>query len=329
MKKILRFLLILIVILLVGYLILCATAPAEMVAEKSTTINAPKEIVWNQVVNLKNWDNWSPWKESDSTVTTITTEPDGQVGTKYSYDSKKSGSGSMTITGIEGSTMNYDMHFVEPFEADAKGWVKLEDDNGATKVTHHYAGPTVFWMRGMVTLFGKKMLEMSFARGLEMLKEYTESGKAGAPAPAVTEATFPATTFATIRKTIAFAEMDSFFAKAYADLGAAAGSMITGNAHSITYKWDEANGQADVAAAFPVSGPVKGMAMVSIPETKGYMLKYVGPYSGLYGAHMTISQKLAEQKFPFGVAIEEYEKMAPDEPDTNKYVTNIYYLPGQ
>jgi len=325
MKKVLRFIGILILILFVGYLILCVTSPAELNIERSTTINAPKAVVWNQMVNLKNYENWSPWLEQDSTIKSVITGPDGQPGNKSEWTSTNSGSGNMTITSVDGYTMYYDLVFITPFEGEAKCWYKVEGKDGAVTATTAYTQQSGFWGRGMNALFTKKMLEASFDRGLELLKEYCESGKAEVPYN-IQENTFPATSFATVRKVLKFEEMDGFFGPAYGQLGAAAGSTITGNAAAIYYKWDEEHGETDCAAAFPVSGPVKGMEMVDVPESKAYTLQYTGPYSGLYGAHMAINEYIQAKGVNDVMVIEEYISMPPEQTDSNKYVTNIHYL---
>lgn len=329
MKKVLRFLLILIVILFVGYLILCIATPATMTVVRSTTINAPKNVVWNQMVDLENQQNWSPWKEMDPSIKTTITGPAGQVGQKSEWTSNDN-VGDMTISAVEGDSMRYDLHFVKPFAGEAVGWVTVSGEDGAVVATNGYSGESSFWMRGMSALFGKRMMEKMLDRGLELLKEYVESGKAEVPAPAyvIEEYTFPATTFATIRKTVKFNEMDSFFGPSYQAIAAAAGSQIKGNSHTITYKWDEANGEADVAAAFPVSGPVKGMAMVDVPESKGYKLVLTGGYSmnNFMNAHMAIGKHAAENGLTEPLAIEEYIVTPEQEPDSNKWVTHIYYL---
>lgn len=328
--KVLRFIVILIVILLVGYLILCATAPSEMQVERTTTINAPKAAVWEQVVNLNNWDNWSPWKEQDTATVTTVTGPERQPGQQYEYQSKKMGAGKMTIAAVEGDVMKYDMHFIKPFESKAGGWLKVEGNDGAVKVTHYFKSPTSFMMRGMAKLMGGgKMMNEMFDRGLELLKIYTESGKGQVPAGAgydIKEATFPATTFATLRKVVKFAEMDSFFAKSFAQLQASAATNIKGNAHVLAYKYDEAAGEMDIAVAFPVSAPVKGATMVSIPESKGYMVIVNGPYSGLMPAHMAMTEYAMANGMNEPMAIEEYVAMPPQVTDSTKFVTNIYYI---
>lgn len=328
MKKVLRFLLILIVILLVGYLILCAVSPAEVDIKRSTTINAPKEMVWNQISNLKYNDDWSPWKKMDSTINTVVSGPEGQPGQKAEWTSKHSGSGNMTITEVDGYTMKYDLVFIEPMPGTAKCWVSVEGEDGNVTATQAYKAESGFFMRGANALFGKPFMESQFDIGLQMLKENCESGKAEMPSPKfdIQSTTFAANSFATIRKTIAISDIDKFFGESAAELGNAAGSQATGPIHAIMYKWDEENNQADMAVALPVSGAVKGMTMVSIPASTGYVLKFKGAYSGMYSAHMAIGTHAAQNGITDPLVIEEYVAMAPQVTDSNQFVTNIYYL---
>lgn len=326
MKKALRFLLILIVILFVGYLILCATSPATMTVERSTVINAPKAMVWNQMVNLKNWDNWSPWKSKDSTMVSTNTGPDGQPGDKNAWTSQNSGSGNMTIASVEGDKMMYDMHFLEPYDSKASGWVSVEEAEDGTKATWGFSTENPFMMRGFSSLFMKGMLEDDFTLGMKLLKEYIESGNAEMPGPVVMESTFSARKLATVRKTIPMSEMDAFFHEQMGALAEAAGDKINGNAHGIYYTWDEENGETDMAVGFAVSDDIAGKTMVDIPETKAVMVKHIGGYSSSYSAHMALGKYVMDNDLEYNMVIEEYVVGPGSEADTNKYVTNIYYL---
>lgn len=329
MKKVLRFLLILIVILAVGYLVLCIATPAEMNIVKSTTIDAPKNVVWNQMVNLENQTNWSPWEEMDPGIKTTTTGPAGQVGQKSEWTSENSGSGEMVISRVEDDSMWYDLTFHKP-KGTATGWVAVEEVEGGTKATNGYSGTSDFLMRGMNALFIKRFMENQIERGLELLKEYAESGKAEAPAPAyvIEDYTFPATKFATVRKTIKMNEMDSFIHQSDRVIKAAAGSQIKGNKYIIAYTWDEAKGETDIAMAYPVNGPVKGLSLLDIPESKGYKLVLTGAYTmeNFQNAHGAIGKHAGENGLTDLLMMEEYITGPDQETDSNKWVTHIYYL---
>lgn len=329
MKKVLRFLLILIVILFVGYVVLCIATPAEMDIVKSTTIKGSKDVVWNQMVNLENQTNWSPWEEMDPSIKSTITGAPGQVGQKSSWTSKNSGDGEMVISRVEGDSMWYDLDFKG--QGKAYGWVAVEEVEGGVKASNGFRSePASFWKRGMIALIGKRFMEMQLARGLEMLKEHVESGKAEVPAPAyvIEEYTFPATSFATIRKTIKMNEMDSFMHQSDREIKAAAGSQIKGNKHIIAYTWDEAKGETDIAMAYPVNGPVKGLSMLDIPESKGYKLVLIGAYTmeNFQNAHGAIGKHAGDNGLTDPLMMEEYIIGPEQEADSNKWVTNIYYL---
>lgn len=326
MKKVLRFLAILIIILFVGYLILCATSESKVEVQSSTNINASESLVWTQMSHFKYWDHWSPWKEADSTVKSVISGPSGQPGNMSEWTSEKSGSGNMKIESVEGHKMNYSMNFLTPFESTATGWVMTEPgEGGTTKASWGFQTEVGFMQRGFFALVMKKQLQSDFNRGMELLKEHCESGNAKIEYD-INEVTFPATTVATIRKTIPMSEMMSFYETSRTALMEAAGDMKTGNPMGIYYSWEEDKGQTDMAVALPVSGPVKGMEMVDLPESKAYTIKMNGGYGQSYDAHMQLYGKMAKDQKEAAWTIEEYEAGPHNEADTSKYITNIYYL---
>ncbi len=330
MKKFLRFIGILLLILVVGFLILCATGEKEVNIERSVTVNGSKTAVWNQMVKFDNWTNWSPWKAMDSTMTYTVEGVDGQVGSVYTWTGEESGKGSITNNNVDGHFMSYDMHFMEPFDATADGYVKVEGEDGNVTATWGYhTVQDKFFMRGMSSLMGmRKMLESSFDEGLGYLKDYVESGKAS-PFN-VQQVTFPATTYATIRKTVKFADMESYFQQAYGAIYKAAGDRVITDKPSaaVYYEWDEENGQTDVAAAFPVTAgdDIKGVDMVNQTEATAFMIMHVGGYSALYAAHMALGEHLGKSGKELDKVIEEYVVSPHSEQDSTKWVTKVYWL---
>ncbi len=67
LKKIKYFFLLILVIGVAvgGYLI---SLDSEFKVVRSRQINAPANLVFNQIANLKNWDKWAPWKDKDSLI---------------------------------------------------------------------------------------------------------------------------------------------------------------------------------------------------------------------------------------------------------------------
>lgn len=325
MKQVLRFILILIIILLVGYLILCATSPKEVEVKRSTIINAPENVVWSQMVDFNYWDTWSPWKEADSTVNSVITGPAGEPGNKSEWTSEHSGSGRMTINNVEGYTMNYDMHFIEPFESDATGTVSVEATDSGTLASWSFRTEPSFISRGFFNLVMKKKLEADFERGMELLKERIESGKATMTYK-VEESTFPATTYATVRQTVSMDSLMSAFTINKEKLDAVVEDKVNGNFSGIFYDWNPETNMTDFAVAYPVNEKVDGAEIIEIPESNCYMIKYTGDYSLSEKMHMQLEEHAQKAGKEITYKIEEYEQGPFNQPDANKYVTTIYYL---
>lgn len=334
MKKVLRFLGILVLILIVGFLVLCLVTPAEFTMERSTTINAPKAVVWEQMVKFSNWTNWSPWEEQDSTMKWDVSGTDGEVGSVYHWvgNDNVSGEGKITNTGVTDGKMTYAMHFMKPFDGKSDGFVQVEEKDGKVVATWHFHETMGFVWRGMGALMGMKgMMQKSFDRGLELLKNYSEAhanDAVGGGSFKIEETQFAAHTYAGVRKMIKWSEMMDFYSATYADMGKKLGDRIVGPASDIVYKWDEANQQADMHVGFPVADnkPVDGGTIVEVAASPAYMIKYIGGYSGSSNAHMALGEHVGKSGKKMGLVIEEYIKGPGDTKDSNQYVTNIYYL---
>jgi len=335
MKKVLRFIGVLLLVLVAGFLILCITAPKETVVEKNIVINAPKEIAWEQMVNFGNWSHWSPWQEKDSTIVVTLSGQQGLPGSSYSWTSKNSGTGTVTSTKLEGTKMSFDMVFKEPWESKADGYVMVEPAGTQTKATWAFHAANTFLSGGIMKLMG--MMGMSvgndFERGLQLLKEYSEKHAADAPASNFNIETiqFPAHNYACIKTTLTINDMQAmhqFFGEAYAALGKAAGQRITGPASALYYTWDEKTGKTDMAAAFPVSGnePVADAVMQAVAASKAYQVSYQGGYEGSGKAHEALTRHIAANGEKQQLVIEEYLRGPGEEKDSTKWLTNIIYL---
>lgn len=336
MKKVLRFIGILLLIIVAGVLILGLVAPKEMKTERTVMINAPKSVVANQMFQYKHFSNWSPWASLDSNMKTEVIGQEGVVGTKYVWEGNKDvGKGEMVTKAIRDGEMDVDIHFKEPWESNAAAVWKVEDaGNGKSKATWGFTTKLSYPMNGIMMLMGmRKMLEKDFDKGLDNLKTYAETHAHDTAVIGnwnIQDVQFPGHTYATIRKVmpIDMEAMNKFFSESYSQLGQAAGNRINGPASGIFYSWDEEHQQTDMAAGFPVSGtePVHGATMATVDPSKAYMIVYTGGYSGSGEAHMALSNHMKDNNQEMGLVIEEYIKGPGEENDSTKWVTNIYYL---
>jgi effector-binding domain-containing protein len=334
MKKFLRFVVILILVVVAGVLILAAIEPTDVTVTRNTFINAPKNVVFAQISSFRNWTHWSPWYKMDSGNMKMTyTGPDGQPGGGYSWEgSKKTGSGEMKCNSINGTTMNFDVHFIKPFDGHAAGIFKVEDgDKGMTKVTWSLTMHQSFPLNAMNAFFNSdKYVGADFERGLADMKAYVEANATAMPAgAAITETNYPGHLFAGVRKTIPMNEIGNFFMTNMSNLGKELGNRITGPGAGIYYVWDTAHHTTDCAAVFPVadsSKPVAGATYINVAASKAIMAVHTGGYSSVGAEHMALMKYAAEKGKKPTLVIEEYVKGAYQEKDSTKWITNIYYL---
>ena len=82
--------------------------------ERTTTINAPADEVYAQIVDFHNWRNWSPWDGLDPNMQRSYSGADSGVGAGYSWSgNRKAGAGSMEIIDtVEPSSVQIALEFL-------------------------------------------------------------------------------------------------------------------------------------------------------------------------------------------------------------------------
>jgi|SRR5579871_115104 len=178
MTKFFKWALIVVAILVAVFVVGGMIIPAKWQVSESITMSSPKEVVYQQIANLPNWQNWSPWtKEKDSTQVYTYEGPESGVGAKWLWTSEKMGQGYLEIkkadpeAGIgyelfidmnnSRSTINGAMNFAAEGDALKVSWTD-EGDSGNNLVKRWFS------------LFIKGMVAGEMRSGLEKLKAITE-----------------------------------------------------------------------------------------------------------------------------------------------------------
>jgi len=329
MKRFLKIIGIILLLIIILFLTLALVQPKDVKIERSTVINAPVAAVREQIYKFKNWPNWSPWVAKEPNVQLTYSGTDGETGSAYHWVGKKTGEGEMTNKGIAGDIMSFDLRFIKPWKGHSEGSFRLEDaGSGKTKVT---------WIMNLHASFPKnafnfmsdKMIGDDFDKGLDKMKQYVESHPFDPTASVKVETvSFEPHTYAQIRKVMSWDAMNAFMKDKYPAIQAAAGPRISGVPAAIYYTWNEQEHTTDVGVVVPVKGkePVKGTEIIEVPQSSGYKVTYTGGYSGMMPVHKALGAKVdAAGKKP-SMVLEEYVKGPFNEPDSNKWVTNVYYL---
>ena len=165
---------------LLGLIVLiCIVAifvPKTFSYEKSIEVNAPIDRVWVNTSTLAALDKWSPWNDHEPTMKKEWSGVDGTVGAKQSWEGKIVGSGSQTISKIVKPTLfETNLDFLKPQESHGKGYVKLVDEGGKTKVTWGMSGSMPYPFNILILFMNmEKQMGADWDRGLMRLKEMSE-----------------------------------------------------------------------------------------------------------------------------------------------------------
>ncbi len=164
---------------LVGLIVvLCLVAfalPREVHVERSIEIDAPPEVVYPLIANLKTFHEWSPWADKDPNAKYEWEGPAEGVGAKMSWEGNSDvGVGTQEITAaVQNESVTTALDFGDQGQATAN--FILEKTEKGTKVTWGFDGdmgnnPIGRWMG----LFLEDMLGPDYEKGLSNLKGMAE-----------------------------------------------------------------------------------------------------------------------------------------------------------
>ena len=153
------------------------TRPAQVQVSRSVRIDAPPEKVYSLIADLHAFNRWNPWAKMDPDIALHYEGPESGVGAMSAWESRKVGTGRMTITETEApNRIAIQLDFVEPFASRNFASFALTERAGSTEVVWEMHGPVSFLQR-IIGLFVdmEKMMGRSFDDGLAELRRIAES----------------------------------------------------------------------------------------------------------------------------------------------------------
>ncbi|MDN4165127.1 SRPBCC family protein [Cytophagales bacterium LB-30] len=331
MKTLKIILMIVVAIVLIGA-VASFILPTEYTIERSVTIQAPEAQVKKDVQYFSNFIQWNPWADADTAMVNTIEGTDGTVGAKYSWVGNDDvGVGSMTITAITDSRIDMDLNFVTPWEANDKNWYKWEKTPEGVVLTWGM-GTTMARPMNLMGAMMEGMIGEKYETGLNRVKERAEaaSKQTNFRGFEVKEMTMSPRSYIVKKDTVGFDAMQAFMGEHFGAIFGALGKKkieAIGAPSAIYYMWDEANMRTVVAIGAPVAsgGSLPGYESVPV-EGKALHIAYYGDYAGSAEAHYAMDDYLVSRGAESTLVIEEYVTDPGAEPDTAKWLTNIYYL---
>jgi hypothetical protein len=155
-----------------------STRPADFRVTRSTTISAPPSVVFAQVNDFHNWDAWSPWAKLDPGMKTTYEGPAAGTGAVYSWTgNSKVGEGRMTIADSHPSDLvRIKLEFMKPFAATNTAEFTFQPQGNQTAVTWNMTGKKNFVTKAMGLVMNMdKMIGGQFEQGLAQMKSVSEA----------------------------------------------------------------------------------------------------------------------------------------------------------
>lgn len=159
------------------FVIVVATRPADFKIERSTTVLAPPAVVFAQVNDFHAWPAWSPWEKLDPGMKRQHSgEPSG-TGAQYAWQGNDDvGEGKMTIEKSEPpSSIGIKLEFLKPFAATNDTVFTFAPSGAGTKVTWTMTGKNNFGAKAFSLFMNMdKLVGGDFEKGLAAMKAVSE-----------------------------------------------------------------------------------------------------------------------------------------------------------
>ncbi len=162
------------------FAIFVAMQPDEFAVERSTTVAAPPQVVFDQVNDFHKWEAWSPWAKLDPMAKNTFEGPDSGEGAQFAWaGNNEVGEGQMTI--VESRSPEHikiDLEFIKPMAAENVTLFKFTPEGAGTKVVWTMSGTNDFVGKAFCLFMNMdKMVGPYFEKGLAAMKAHAEAAE--------------------------------------------------------------------------------------------------------------------------------------------------------
>jgi hypothetical protein len=189
---------------IVVFVIVVATRPAEFHYERSVVAEAPADAVFPLVNDFHRWAAWSPWDKMDPKMQRTFDGAPAGIGAKYAWTGNSQvGEGRMSVEESKANELvKIKLEFVKPFTATNLATFTIRPTGKGVTVTWAMDGQNSFIAKAIGLFVDMdKMIGNDFERGLAGIKDLAQqevvhraeeakkaaekAAAAGAPAPPI------------------------------------------------------------------------------------------------------------------------------------------------
>jgi effector-binding domain-containing protein len=319
--------LLVVVVLLIGFVM-----PGTTLVTKSITIDAPVNYVFEEVDDLKKWTSWSWWQRNDSTMKIEYGEPTAGHNGNYSWTSTN-GSGRLIITeSAPNQTIAIDINFVNM--GTGRSWYNFKQIGNATNLTVDFSFEN--GLNPITRLMGAFMLKPEIDKAIEneltALKEIAEAK----PKFSVVLEVIPVEPIIYIGMQHTMSPKDPVAVgkemdRMYGEIGSMMKKLkLKAIGMPICVYPKFTNESMDIVCGIPIRRPLNNLnKKFIVSQTIGGLVvkaSHSGSYDKLQETHDQIIKYIAFRKLEEnGSPWEVYATDPGTEPDTTKWVTEVYY----
>lgn len=169
--KALKYILFLLLLLSIGVVIYIAVQPNSFEVTRSRTIEAPAQVIYNNVVDYKNWEAWSSWIEKQPNTKITYAENTVGEGGSYSWIDDDGAGAMKTLEVNPNKSITQELQFGD-YDPSTVLWTFESTDASKTNVTWKMTNDKIpFMLKGYAAFSGgfDAMIGPDFERGLEKL----------------------------------------------------------------------------------------------------------------------------------------------------------------
>ena len=178
--KYIKYLFFLLLIAIIALAIYIAVQPNSYEVSRSRSIKAPASLIYNEVIDFKNWEDWNAWVEEKPDIKLTYPEKTKGIDGAYSWEDEGEIGKIKTIASNPNTSISQEMQFGKYPKSDVN-WTFIPNKDGSTEVKWTIAGKDLpFDFKAFTSLSGgiENLIAPYYERGLELLdRKVVESMK--------------------------------------------------------------------------------------------------------------------------------------------------------
>lgn len=330
-KRILIGLLVLIALLLIA----AAFMPKSFQVQHSKEIATPASFLYNLADDHSVAKLWNPWVQEDTSMVLTMGDKTKGVGGEYSWSSEAMGTGKAKFIEAE---KNKKIKAEIFFDGNGPNYYTLDFTPSGDKTNVTWTMDSeMSWPFNLMAPFIKGSVKKSYVKGLNNLEKValTRMNDGVYNGIKINESEIEERYYVLNRAEVPFDKMGTFFGQNLGPMFQTvqeAGLSMAGMPSGLVFKWDEANGKADMAAAIPISEEtsLRDLKSTTLPASPVLEVIYEGDVANSQVAHAAIDAYMADRGILFNYpVVEEYITDPGKVSDPSKTKTRILYYYNQ